>query len=289
MFTRKLLFFTFLLMISVSTSGQVIKMELTQIIDESSAIVNATVEKMHSSWVKDHNGNNIYTTVEFSVNEVIKGNLSNSNFTLKVLGGKVGDISQFVSPSVSFEPKEEVLLFLRNNPLEIIGSEQGKYSIYQNRIYVDEKEVDIKFFEKQIIDYIEKNDKTIFKENTSSVFVHGIENTLAAKKEEENKKSMEGVTITPITITDPLLSTVKQEIMLHGLVKDDQVNNGQNKIVLVTRTKDLPIHNSIQSKIEIEGIKKLVESNSPENKIILSVDTLSSTPNKVLKDKIKRD
>lgn len=121
---------------------QEIEMNLQEMNGKSDLILQVQVESMQSKWVYGAAGKNIVTSTTFRVRECIKGDINSTNLlTLDVLGGKVGDTTQFVSNSVTFIPGEESILFLQKNPLCVTGGFQGKYPVVDGSVLVDNQKV----------------------------------------------------------------------------------------------------------------------------------------------------
>lgn len=80
-------------------------------------------------------GGNIFTFIEFEVLEKIFGDIGDS-FTLRFLGGEIGDIEYSVMPAYpTFTPGEEVILLLGadNDDGHPIIFHQGEFRIMTNR------------------------------------------------------------------------------------------------------------------------------------------------------------
>lgn len=123
----KRLFLLFLFLATFSFSI-VIEMPLTEILKNSDLVFYGKVENSNSFW---ENGN-IYTNVNFSVLDIIKGE-EKKYYNLKILGGTVGDITQVVEDFPSFSKGEEVILFLKEGYL--VGQFQGKISVLENFVF----------------------------------------------------------------------------------------------------------------------------------------------------------
>jgi hypothetical protein len=108
---------------------QQVEMGLQEINQKSDVILQVQVKSNESKWVSGTGGKNIVTSTVFKVTDCIKGDFNTNNLlTINMLGGKVGDTTQFVSSSVNFFPGEESILFLPKNPDYITGGFQGKVS-----------------------------------------------------------------------------------------------------------------------------------------------------------------
>lgn len=103
---------------------------LEELTTKSQIIITGKVVEKKSVWNKGKT--RIYTEVQISVDEVIKGNLFEKKLTVTHLGGEIDDVGEVYSGASTFESNEEVLLFLKNdnqNRLRVTGSGQGKFKI----------------------------------------------------------------------------------------------------------------------------------------------------------------
>jgi hypothetical protein len=109
-------------------ASSVIQAELPELTATADVIARGTVKKIESRWTTDHR--RIVTDVEIEVLESLKGS-PGTKVVVQQPGGVVGDIGQKVSGLASFEPNEEVVVFLerRGSKYEIVGLSQGKYRV----------------------------------------------------------------------------------------------------------------------------------------------------------------
>jgi len=113
----------------------VVRMSLEDLSREASSIVIGEVTDAQSFW----EDGNIYTNVTISVEQYVKG-AGGKQVTIKVLGGTVGDITQWVSDAPIFQIGERTLLFLRND--QVVGWHQGKFAIVNHELIVEDVLVD---------------------------------------------------------------------------------------------------------------------------------------------------
>lgn len=83
---------------------------LEDMVQLSTRIVLAKCRSTESAHVASL-GDNIFTFTEFDVSEVLKGNIVDK-LTLRLLGGRVGDVEDIVKGMPGFTPGEEVVLLL---------------------------------------------------------------------------------------------------------------------------------------------------------------------------------
>lgn len=95
----------------------------------SDAVVRGTVTSVQSRWTGDRM--RIVTDVQIEVEESLKGTPPRQ-VTVVQPGGVVGDIGQRVSGLASFQPGEEVVVFLEKRPgatYRVAGMAQGKFRV----------------------------------------------------------------------------------------------------------------------------------------------------------------
>lgn len=99
---------------------------------EAVLVVTGRVLAQESAWDQAHR--KIFTYTEIQVLERIAGDADPKTIVVRTMGGEVGDIGMKVSGVPKFKPEEEVLVFLRNDPVEagtfqVIGMSQGKFRL----------------------------------------------------------------------------------------------------------------------------------------------------------------
>lgn len=108
----------------------VVLMPDDDLIVSSRAIVHGTVTQIESRF--DPAGQSIYTYFTLHLQQVFKGNISDSTIVVRQLGGRVGGFQQVVYGSPEFAVGEEVLLFLNtadDGALRVAHLCLGKYSV----------------------------------------------------------------------------------------------------------------------------------------------------------------
>jgi hypothetical protein len=101
-----------------------------QLIRQASTIVLGQITKIDSHWYAAKT--QIYTHIGVRVEEVLKGELSEVEVTIKELGGTVGGLRSWIFGSPEFVLGERVLLFLTANPdgtMRVLSLYQGKFAI----------------------------------------------------------------------------------------------------------------------------------------------------------------
>jgi hypothetical protein len=99
-----------LCMISQAQATSFAKTTLKKLVETSTLVVIAKVEKVESRWDDKHEKIFTYTTI--SILDHLKGNPGEKSLTIQELGGKVGSQALVVDGSAQFVEGEETLLFL---------------------------------------------------------------------------------------------------------------------------------------------------------------------------------
>jgi hypothetical protein len=96
---------------------------------ESQAVVRGVVANRQGVWNTAHT--RIYTDSQVRVIEVLAGDVSTPEITVRQIGGTVGDVSMTVAGVAPIQTGEEVLLFLRTDGERyyLVGMAQGKFAV----------------------------------------------------------------------------------------------------------------------------------------------------------------
>ena len=109
----------------------IVPMSIEEMVVEAAAIVQGKVLARQSAWDAQHR--RIYTFTEIQVVDRMFGQMP-ERIVVRTLGGAVGEVGMRVSGTPEFADGEDVVLFLRADPLErqhfqVIGMSQGKYRL----------------------------------------------------------------------------------------------------------------------------------------------------------------
>jgi hypothetical protein len=102
--------------------------------EQADAIVIGRVATLESHW--DSRTGQIFTHITLSVEEVLKGDVSEGPLTLKQPGGSVGDLHSWIDGSPEFTQGEKVLVFLTvdaEGAFRVAQLYQGKFSVFYDR------------------------------------------------------------------------------------------------------------------------------------------------------------
>jgi len=92
-----------------------IRQSLESLVADHSRIVVGEVLEAHSYWNRD--GTSILTDVRFAAGEIVKGNLKDKEFTITLVGGRVGGLTTVLVGGAELVPGRSYLLFLNEQNL----------------------------------------------------------------------------------------------------------------------------------------------------------------------------
>ena len=115
----------------------VIQLDKPALVDSSDLIFHGTVEKVQTRDLSRSTMPRLVTDVKFTVSRVLKGRVSASHFTLRLIGGRGKKHSLVIPGQPRFKKGEEVVLFLEwtGTGYAVCGMGQGKY-----RVTIDEED-----------------------------------------------------------------------------------------------------------------------------------------------------
>lgn len=115
------------LLLSVDAGGAVLPMTLVDLTAEAKAVLFGRVVSLSPHW--NENKSVIYTTVLVEPIEYMKGDLGAKPIAIEVPGGKIGELRLLVSDMPEFVAGEEMVLFLRDEDVRVVGLRQGVLAV----------------------------------------------------------------------------------------------------------------------------------------------------------------
>lgn len=109
-----------------------IEQPFDQLVSQSDQILVGTVSQASSFWGEGRASDTIFSDIKISEIEQIKGELNSAEFSLKVIGGVIGDQAQFYPGLPQFVSGQRYLLFIKGNNramFPITGVTQGFYRV----------------------------------------------------------------------------------------------------------------------------------------------------------------
>ena len=115
----------------VAEATIMVPLSLEELTANSRTVVRGTVRQSQSVWGKSHK--RIYTLTELEVSEVIRGQAPKT-ILVRTLGGEVEGIGMKVSGTPKFVADQDVIVFLRPDPMSeggfmTVGMSQGLYRV----------------------------------------------------------------------------------------------------------------------------------------------------------------
>ena len=121
-------------LVSTYAFGIVEKLSIEELTKQANLIVMGTVVSTESQWeYVSGGGQRIFTYVYIDVEKYIKG-LGGELIDLKVPGGTVDEITEWVSDTPQFTEGERVIVFLRYEFFQVVGWNQGKFTIKDDKV-----------------------------------------------------------------------------------------------------------------------------------------------------------
>ncbi len=102
---------------------------------QAELIFDGTVTDVRSQWIGEGGQRHIVTFVTFKVNEGIKGD-AGADYTIRMLGGTVGDQTMEVTDTPRFKAGDRDILFVENNGRQfvpLVGIMNGRFRVEQDR------------------------------------------------------------------------------------------------------------------------------------------------------------
>ena len=123
------------LVINASHATTVIPPSFDELVEQAQLIFQGTVTKSESQWAGEGGNRRIVTYVTFQVDETIKGQ-PGATYTVRMLGGTVGDQTMEVSDSPKFKVGDRDILFVENNGTQfipLVGIMHGRFRVQNEK------------------------------------------------------------------------------------------------------------------------------------------------------------
>jgi hypothetical protein len=105
-----------------------------QLVQQAELIFQGTVTDVRSVWEGEGAQRHIDTYVRFQIDENVKGNAT-SSYTIRVLGGTVGDETMEVTDSPKFKVGDREILFVEHNNeqfVPLVGINHGHFHVQRD-------------------------------------------------------------------------------------------------------------------------------------------------------------
>ena len=120
--------------LSSAHATTVIPPTFDELVNQAELIFQGTVTGVRSEWTGEGANRHIVSYVTFKVDDPIKGD-AGENYTIRMLGGTVGDETMEVSDSPKFTSGDRDILFVENNGrqfIPLVGIMHGRFHIRHN-------------------------------------------------------------------------------------------------------------------------------------------------------------
>ncbi len=112
------------------------KLTFEDIVHKAETIAIGVVEKAEAAYGEGKRSRRIFTSYTLSLSQVIKGDIGvDTPFQIRIIGGRVGDISHYIPGAPRLETGGKYLLFAYGKDkymIPLVGTTQGIYTIVQN-------------------------------------------------------------------------------------------------------------------------------------------------------------
>src|SRR5438132_12711820 len=107
-----------------------------QLVQQAEVIFQGTVTNVRSVWEGEGAQRHIDTYVTFQVQESVKGN-AGASYTIRMLGGRVGDETMEVTDTPKFNGGDRDILFVEHNNeqfVPLVGITHGRFHVQRNKL-----------------------------------------------------------------------------------------------------------------------------------------------------------
>jgi hypothetical protein len=129
-----LLFLSFAVALTRITASTVIPPTFEQLVQQAEFIFQGTVTNSQSVWEGEGAQRHIETYVTFNVEDNVKGSAGTS-YTIKMLGGTVGDETMEVTDTPKFQVGDRDILFVEHNNeqfVPFVGISHGRFHVQRD-------------------------------------------------------------------------------------------------------------------------------------------------------------
>jgi|ERR1043166_1425988 hypothetical protein len=106
-----------------------------ELVDQAEVIFQGKVTDVTSQWAGEGAQRHIVSYVTFKIEEGLKGNL-NRTYTIRMLGGTVGDESMGVTDAPTFVTGDRDIVFVQNNGTQfipLVGIMHGRFHVERDQ------------------------------------------------------------------------------------------------------------------------------------------------------------
>ena len=129
-----LLAFSAFLAVSAAHATTVIAPSFDELVQNADVIFEGTVTDVQSQWAGEGGQRHIVSYVTFEVADSLKGS-TGKNYTMRMLGGTVGDETMEISDAPQFKVGDRDILFVEKNGTQfipLVGIMYGRFRVQQD-------------------------------------------------------------------------------------------------------------------------------------------------------------
>src|ERR1700682_1413511 len=113
----------------------VIAPTFAQLVNDAEFIFQGNVTDVRSQWIGEGGQRQIVTYVTFKVDDAIKGS-PGATYTIRMLGGTVGEITMAISDAPQFKVGDKDILFVEHNGTQfvpLVGIMHGRFHVERDQ------------------------------------------------------------------------------------------------------------------------------------------------------------
>jgi hypothetical protein len=106
-----------------------------QLVNDAEFIFQGNVTDVRSQWIGEGGQRQIVSYVTFKVEDAVKGS-PGASYTIRMLGGTVGDITMAISDAPKFQVGDKDILFVENNGTQfipLVGIMHGRFHVERDQ------------------------------------------------------------------------------------------------------------------------------------------------------------
>ena len=134
--TNYLLVLTGVILTALSARATtVIPPTFDQLVNDAEFIFQGNVTDVRSQWIGEGGQRQIVSYVTFKVDDAIKGS-PGASYTIRMLGGTVGEITMAISDAPEFKVGDKDILFVEHNGTQfvpLVGIMHGRFHVEQDQ------------------------------------------------------------------------------------------------------------------------------------------------------------
>jgi hypothetical protein len=120
----------------VTRASTVIPPTFDELMSRAQVIFEGEVTGLHSEWIGEGSQHRIVTYVTFKVDDALKGD-PGTTYSMRMLGGTVGDRTMEVSDAPKFKVGDHDILFIENNGhqfIPLVGLQHGRFRVAKDSV-----------------------------------------------------------------------------------------------------------------------------------------------------------